>query len=78
MRSKHLIPVVDRFRANKLPTELEALGHFFMAQKSEIESSDLASVSRIRSIITLWDQAYIKSRDEKDVMRIFFIVKAVL
>ena len=80
MPSKHLIPLVDQFLANKLPTKLEALGYFLWleSQKSNHLTWHQSAVLTVRSIITLWDKAYIKTRDKKMSCGFFFIVKAAL
>ena len=74
MGRKSFIPLVECLPTNRLPTEIQVLGHFLWQRTLQIckRSPRTAALITVSEVLHIWKIAYIPVMDEKDVMRKFF------
>ena len=69
------IPLLAEIPTNKLPTELQVLGHYLWLVKqqsnNEYSPRNLA-LQAVQVVIAIWEKAYIPHSDQKNVLRHFF------
>ena len=74
MSVKRLIPLINEFPANKLPTELDALGYFLNLEKYKFNhlTCKKSALETVREVMILWDHAFIETIEQRNAMRKFF------
>ena len=80
MRRKFSIPLIEHLPKNRLPTEIQVLGHFLWLRTLQTDRSSprAAATITVRHVMQIWDIAYIKTIKEANVLRYFFILKSSL
>ena len=71
MRSRVTVPLVLELPQNKLPTELQALGHYLWLKQQEIGkySAPKLALATARAITKIWNEAFIPCSAEQNIMR---------
>ena len=81
MSRKRCIPLLDSIRINRLPTELQVLGHLLWLHKQEPalnRSRQKIAIKVAHAIKDIWDAAYINSGRIPSIMRQLFSGKRSL
>ena len=71
MRSKLNVPLVLELPQNRLPTELQALGHYLWLKQQEAGkySAQKLALATARAVIKIWNKAYIPCCAQRNIMR---------
>ena len=74
MRSKCIVPLIPDIPENRLPTELQVLGHYLwqVKQSTAIRSKRNLAVNTARAVKNIWDRAYISCGEERSIIRQLF------
>ena len=75
MKRRSTVPLVIEIPQNKLPTELQVLGHYLWLLNQRVgkprSSRDLAREA-VKAVIKIWDKAFIPCVDQRNALRLFF------
>ena len=77
MRSKVGVPLIEVIPDNRLPTELQVLGHYLWRMRNRCKKS-VNAIARhvVQTVMTIWDAAYIPTISLQNATRTFYSKKS--
>ena len=73
MSRKRYVPLLENMPKNRLPTEIQALGHYLWLQKQKPNCSKKESaLQTVRDVNEMWNMSYIQTVDDYNAFRLFF------